>query len=393
MKKQFTTIALAAALTASMLVMTQSAFADEDTILIGGAMSVTGIQAPLDAPALEGIKVAIQEINDAGGIDGKQIEFVNMDSKSDAATSAEVGKQLVDQGVVAIITSSDYDFGGPAARAAQEAGIVGISPCASSPLFGSYMLGDKQFTLSMWNTTMGAAVAEKAVNEDGFKTVYVITDDFIDYTKSLSRYFIDAFEHYGGTVLLEDVFSQGKVDTASLIAHYKGLEETPDFIYFSSYMPDLGTVIKEFRSAGIDTPIYGGDAYDDPALAELLGPEFCNDIVFDTHAFISEDACPGFTKYNDMYKEMFGNDVDAPWSMAGYDVITVLSQTIAAVGTDGAAMAKYMEDTTFDLFTGTLDWSDAATGHEPSKTACMIELVEGEPQFLGWVAPEYLPAI
>ncbi|NLZ93911.1 MAG: amino acid ABC transporter substrate-binding protein, partial [Firmicutes bacterium] len=80
-----------------------------DTIIIGGAMSLTGIQGPLDAPAIEGIKVAVEEINASGGINGKLLEFRNMDSKSDSATAAEVAKQLIDQGAVAIITSSDYD--------------------------------------------------------------------------------------------------------------------------------------------------------------------------------------------------------------------------------------------------------------------------------------------
>lgn len=362
-----------------------------DTILIGGAMSVTGIQASIDAPALEGIAVAVKQINAAGGINGKQVEFINMDSKSDAATSAEVGKQLIDQGAVAIIVSSDYDFGGPAARAAQEAGIVGISPTASSPLFGSEMLGDKQFTLSMWNTTMGSAIAEY-VSEAGYKTAYVITDDFIDYTKSLSRYFVESFEHMGGTVLQEDIFSQGKVDTAALIAHYKALPESPDFIYLSSYMPDLGTIIKEFRTAGIDVPIFGGDAYDDPALFELLGAEHGNDVVWDTHSFISEKSVPGFDEYNKLYKEMYGNDVEAPWSMAGYDAANVLIQTIKEVGTNGAAMAKYMEETTFELMTGTLDWSDAASGHEPNKSAAIVKLEKGKPIFIEWRAPEYLPA-
>ena len=93
-----------------------------DTIIIGGAMSLTGIQGPLDAPAIEGIEVAIDEINASGGINGKMLEFRNMDSKSDPTTAAEVAKQLIDQGAVAIITSSDYDFGGPAAR--PEAGIA-----------------------------------------------------------------------------------------------------------------------------------------------------------------------------------------------------------------------------------------------------------------------------
>lgn len=363
-----------------------------DTILIGGALSVTGIQAAIDAPQIEGIEVAVKEINDAGGIDGKMLEFVNMDSQSDAATAAEVAKQLIDQGAVAIITASDYDFGGPAARAAQEAGIVGIAGTASSPLFSSTMLGDKQFTLSMWNTTMGAAVAEYAYNEMGFDSVYVITDDFIDYTKSLSRYFVESFEHLGGTIVREDIFSQGKVDTAALIAHFKALETQPDFIYISSYMPDLGTLIKEFRTAGIDLPIYGGDAYDDPSFYELLGPEYGNDIMFDTHAYLSEEAVPGFDAYVELYKEVHGKDLDACWSLAGYDVVNVLAQTMAEVGTDGAAMAKYMEDTVFECLTGTIDWSDAEGGHEPDKTACLVELVDAQPVFIKWYGPEYLPA-
>lgn len=362
-----------------------------DKLIIGGAMSVTGIQAPLDSPAMEGIEVAIAEINAAGGINGKQLEFRNMDSKSDSATAAEVAKQLIDQGAVAIITSSDYDFGGPAARAAQEAGLVGISPSASSPLFGSTMLGDKQFTLSMWNTTMGAVMAEKAYNEDALKSAYVITDDFIDYTKSLSRYFVECFKKLGGEVVREDIFSQGKVDTAALIAHYRALPKKPDFIYISSYMPDLGTLIKEMRTAGIDSPIYGGDAYDDPALFELLGPEFGNNVFWDSHSYNSEEAVKGFTEYNAAYKKMFNRDVDAPWSMAGYDVVKVLAAAMKAVGTDGAKMAKYMEDNTFDLLTGKLDWSDAASGHEPNKAAAVMKLVDGKSVFIEWAIPEYLP--
>jgi len=365
--------------------------ADSDVILIGGAMSVTGIQAPLDAPGIEGIQVAVKEINDNGGINGRMLVFENMDSKSDPATASEAAQQMISRGAVAIITSSDYDFGGPAARAAQEAGIVGVSPSASSPLFGSRMLGDKQFTLSMWNTTMGAVIAEKAWN-DGMRSCYVITDDFIDYTKSLSRYFIIAFDRLGGDVMREDIFSQGKVDIAALIANYRALPSQPDFIYISSYMPDLGTIIKEFRTAGIDIPIYGGDAYDDPAMFEVLGPTYGNDIIWATHSFNSEEAVPGFDAYNAAYREMFGRDVDAPWSMAGYDVVMVLAQAmIETDSTDGATMAEWMVNREFNLLTGTLIWSDAATGHEPNKAAAIVELVNGEPVFLFWAKPDYLP--
>jgi branched-chain amino acid transport system substrate-binding protein len=77
--------------------------------------------------------------------------------------------------------------------------------------------------------------------------------------------------------------------------------------------------------------------------------------------------------------------------MAGYDVVMVLAEAMREVGTDGAKMAKYMEEHTFDLLTGTLDWSDAASGHEPNKAAAVIELVNGKPVFIEWVVPDYLP--
>ncbi len=71
----------------------------------------------------------------------------------------------------------------------------------------------------------------------------------------------------------------------------------------------------------------------------------------------------------------------------------VLAQAMEEAGTtDGAEVAKAMEDMTFDLMTGKLDWSDAASGHEPNKAAALVQLTEGKPEFLGWKTPEKLPA-
>lgn len=366
--------------------------AEGDTLLIGAAMCLTGIQAPLDAPALEGAQLAIDDINAKGGILGKQVKLVNIDGKSDAVTVGDAAKQLVADGAVAIITPSDFDFGSPASREAQSAGIVGISPCASSPLFGSSALGDKQFTLSMWNTTMGAVMADKAI-DNNLKSAYVVTDTFIDYTRSLSKYFSDSFTEQGGTILRQDEFEQGKLDPAVFLARYKEFPVKPDVIYISSYMPDLGTLIRAFREAGITVPIYGGDAYDDPALGEGLGADYGNNIFFDTHSFLSEDAVPGYTTFAEAYKTKFKKDLDAPWAMAGWDVVQTLAASMETAGsTDGAAVAKAMEEGTFELLTGKLEWSDAASGHEPNKAACVVELKAGKPVFEGWVIPRKIPA-
>jgi branched-chain amino acid transport system substrate-binding protein len=363
-----------------------------DKIIIGSALCQTGIQAPLDEPALRGAQLAVDELNKNGGILGKQVELVAMDGKSDPVTVGNVAKQLIDEGAAAIIAPSDFDFGGPASQAAQDAGIVGLSPCASSPLYGSAALGDKQFTMSMWNTTMGAVTAEYAYNELGYRSVYVITDDFIDYTKSLSRYFIVAFEHLGGEVIFEDTYTQGQADVSAQLARIKALDKQPDFIYVSSYMPDLALIIRTLRESGVTVPVMGGDSYDDPALFESLGTQYGSDIYFDTHGFMSDEAYPGYSEWAAAYEDKFGEAPEAVWIMPGYDAVMVLAQAMELAGsTDGAAMAKAMEDNTFDLMTGKLDWSDAASGHEPNKAAALVELKAGVPEFLGWKIPEYLP--
>lgn len=361
-------------------------------IIIGSALCQTGIQAPLDEPALRGAQLAVDVLNEKGGILGREVKLIAMDGKSDPVTVGNVAKQLVEQGANAIIAPSDFDFGGPASREAQAAGIVGISPSASSPLYGSKALGDKQFTLSMWNTTMGAVTAEYAYKQ-GLKSVYVITDDFIDYTKSLSRYFIFRFKELGGNVIFEDTYTQGQGDISAQLARIKALPTPPDFIYISSYMPDLALMIRTIRESGIEVPIYGGDSYDDPALFEALGAQYGNNIVFDTHGYLSEEGSAQYPAFAEAYKKKFNKDIDALWVEPGYDVVMVLAQAMEKAGTtDGAKVAKAMETTTFDCLTGQLKWSDAASGHEPNKAAALVELNGGKTKFLGWFIPEKLPA-
>lgn len=364
---------------------------DTSTLLIGGALCQTGIQAPIDEPALRGAQLAVDELNKKGGILGRKVELINMDGKSDPVTVGNVAKQLIDKGAVAIIPPSDFDFGGPASREAQKAGLISISPTASSPLYGSKALGDLQFTLSMWNTTMGATTAEFAYDK-GWRTVYVVTDDFIDYTKSLSRYFMVRFKELGGTVLFEDTYTQGQQDFSAQLARIKALEKLPDFIFISSYMPDLALMIRTIRENGINVPVVGGDAYDDPSLYQALGEQYGNEVYFDTHGYLSAEANPKYPQFAADFKAKFGSEPSETWVLPGYDVVMVMAQAMEKAGsTEGAKVAKAMESMEFDLFTGKLKWSDAASGHEPNKAAAMVSLTKGVPTFLGWVRPVKLP--
>ncbi len=381
-----------AAATQEQAAATQAPAASGDKIIIGSALCLTGIQAPLDEPALRGAQLAVDVINQKGGVLGKQVELIELDGKSDPVTVGNVAVQLIQQGAKAIIAPSDFDFGGPASREAQKAGIVGISPAASSPLYGSKTLGDKQFTMSMWNTTMGAAGAEYAYKKLGYRSVYVVTDTFIDYTKSLSRYFMVAFKNLGGEVMFEDTYTQGAQDFSAQLARIQALEKKPDFLYISSYMPDLGMIIRTIREAGITIPIMGGDSYDDPGLFQAVGPEYGNDIYFTTHSWVSPDTSPEMKAFLDAYKAKYGKDPDAMWVVTGWDVVNILTKAMEIAGsTDGAAMAKAMENTEWNLLTGKLKWSDAASGHETNKESAIVMLKGGVPSFLGWYRPEVIP--
>jgi branched-chain amino acid transport system substrate-binding protein len=367
--------------------------AETGTILIGGALCETGIQNYLDDPGVKGAQLAVEELNKQGGILGRQVEFLNIDGQSDPKIVEKAAEELVAKGAVALVAPCDFDFGSPVSNVAQRAGLVAISTCASSPLYSSTVLGDKQFTLSMWNTTMGAAAAEYAYQDQGWKTVYVVTDDFISYTTSLSQYFIEHFKSLGGTVINEDHYTQGDGNFTAQLERIQALEPKPDFLYFSSYMPDLAMMIQSVRDAGINLPIVGGDSYDDPGFFTALGPKYGNDIYFVTHSWMGSEATQDMSRFLQLYEKKYGTPPETSFVATGWDVVMVLAQAMEkAHSTHGAEVAKAMENTEFNLLTGKLKWSSADKGHEPDIEAALVQIQSGQPSFIGWGKPENLPA-
>ncbi len=382
---------LAASMTAFLLAI--PAYADGHKITFAGALCLTGVQAPLDTPGYNGAQVAVKALNDAGGLLGKEVEFVNIDGKSDPVTVGNAAVELIDKGADLVLAPCDFDFGGPASREAQDAGIVGMSLCASDPLYSSWSLGDKQFTLSMWNTTMGATAADYAYDERGWRTAYVVTDQFIAYTKSLSKYFIEHFQARGGTILLEDTYTNGDNDFSAQLARLQALETKPDVIFISSYGQDIGVIIRSLREVGYDAPVLGGDSYDDPAMIAALGEKLGNDVYFVTHTWMGPEAHPDMPNFIELYTEMHGSPPDTSFVATGWDAVMVLAEAVRIAGTtDGAAVAKALEEGEFELLTGSLSYSDAAGGHAPDKAAVLIEVSGGKPSFLGWRRPANVPA-
>lgn len=368
------------------------AAASESEILIAGSLNLDGEQSAYDALILEGIEVAIEEANDQGGILGQDVVWENLNGASDTTTIANNAEILIERGADAFITPADFDYGSPAARAAQEAGLVGISPGATSPSYGSDALGDKQFTIGYWNTAMGAAAAEWAYEEQGFRNAYVVTYDGLDYTQSLSRYFIESWENIGGNLVAEDSYSGGG-DFSAQLQRLRAEIDNIDVIYISVYNPDLAQFIREIRASGIDTMILGGDGYDGPELSEALGAEFGNNIYYVTHTFLSEEANPAMGEFIDTFTEYKGAAPLSILEALGYDTAWTLMKAMEAAGTtEGDALAEQMRSMEFDLLSGKITWSSAEDGHEPQKETAIVYLEEGQPVFDKWFKPEWTPA-
>lgn len=366
---------------------------EEEPIIIGSSAHLSGWMAVYDGPPRLGVLLAIKHINETGGIMGRPVEFIELDGQTDAAVLGRVTQQLIDEGADVLVAPCDFDFGAAAAQVAQENGIVAISTCASSPMYGSEALGDMQFTLSMWNTTMCAVASEFAYNEMGWRTAYVVTETSTEYHTSLSDLFVKAFEHLGGEIINVDTYVQGDLDASAQVQRYMALPEEPDVLFISSSMPDVGTIVRQFRAAGVETPILGGDSYDNEEFYAAVGDELAHDIYMSTHSWVGDDSAdPKMGEFIELWTEEYGNPPEYAYNTMGWDVVYAFKAGIEAAGTtEGDALAKALEDMVIPGLSGAIDWSTAEEGHYPYKEAFILKVQDGEVSFLYKTMPEWLP--
>jgi branched-chain amino acid transport system substrate-binding protein len=367
---------------------------DGEPIVIGGVFNRTGWMAAYDDPPRSAALLAVKVLNDQGGVLGRPVQLIEIDGKTDPAVVGTATRQLIEQGADLVIAPCDFDIGAPASQAAQEAGLVGTSTCASSPLYGSEVLGDLQFTASVWNNNMAGAAAEWAYNEKGWRTAAVVTDSAYEYTQSLGDLFKESWESLGGEIVSDDAYTAGDEDFSAQIGRLQGLPEQPDVIYISGVAPELATILRQVRAAGIDTPLMGGDTYDDAQLWEALGPDLGNELYFATHSWLGPEAGGNMEEFLSLYREEYGEPPVAGFTAMGWDVVMVYAQAVEQAGsTDGAAVAAAMEELDFDLLSGHMDWSTAAEGHFPDKEVAMVQLQGAKPSFIGWFSVENPPGV
>ncbi|MCL4466940.1 MAG: ABC transporter substrate-binding protein [Chloroflexi bacterium] len=361
-------------------------------IKIGAIYNLTGAQASLDAPSANGAKLAVKEINAAGGVLGRQVELVLYDGKTDAATIGNAATQEIETDkVVAMMGFSDTDMVMAAAPIAAKAGIVFVTSGATSPKLPS-QVPDILFLAAFGDNVQAAAGAEYAYNTLKAKTTYLLIDKGMEYTLLLGKYFKERFTELGGQVVLEDTYQTGDKDFSAQITKVKALGTMPDMLYIASGPDDVGTIVKQFRDAGIGKAIFGGDGYDTPLLVQIAG-KGADNTYFTTHSLM--DASLGTDAVKKLiaaYQAEYNTPPENAFAGLGYDTVKLIVDAIKRAGSVDPKAIRDALQATKDLpsVTGTITFQPGS--RIPQKGVTIILVKDEKFTLAAEVVPEKVPA-
>jgi len=355
--------------------------AGAETLTIGLATAQTGGLAGYDGPVIEGLHIAVDEINAAGGIGGTiKIELIEKDVRSDAAQTAIAVQELADAGVSVIVLPCDADPSLAAIGTVSSAKIPAISTCASSPTLPE-IGGDYMFANFPGDNVQATVSAEWAWGQ-GHKSAYIVYSPDSQYT-TMPLYFADVFEALGGKMLGQDTHSIGQQDFSAIATRIAALDPQPDVIMTSSYEPDFPSMLKALRAAGVTAQLIGSDGIDSPTTFSLGAVG--EGVVFTT----AGHATPGspLEEFNAKYKAATGNDSETVFNAVGYDLIIVIAAAVSAAGsTDPQAIRDALANLE-NVRGATSLITYKGTNGMPVREVTLIRVKGGERELVGQPSP------
>ncbi len=315
-----------------------------DPIPVGLVMSFSGWFQPIDASSVKGAKMAVDEINAAGGVLGRPLSVIEFDNKSDPQLAADGVTDLISKGAKMILLPSDFDFGAGGAYVAQKEGVIAFSG-ASDPKFGVQAIGSMAYSDSTAAQAQGAMLAEWAYNVKGWRNAYVLLDNTISYTKSLCGSFADRWKALAGAagLLGRDTFLNGDASIASQRTRILGLAKKPDFIMFCSYAPGGPSAIRQLRTAGIDAPLLTGESMDGDYWIGSV-PDLSNLYVMDFGSVYGDDSNADVNAFFDRYKAKYGERSDTSYAVRAYSAVQAFARAAQKAGSlDGAKVAAVLD--------------------------------------------------
>jgi branched-chain amino acid transport system substrate-binding protein len=315
-----------------------------DKPVFGLVMSFSGWFQPIDADTIAGAKLAVEEINAAGGVLGQPIEIVEFDNKSEPPLGADGAVDVIGKGAKAILFPSDFDFGAPGAYVAQEKNVIAFSG-ASDPKFGVQGVGPLAYSSSNASQAQGALLAEWAFKDKGWKTAYVLLDNTIAYTKSLCASMGTRWKELVGDagLLGEDTFLNGDASIAAQVTRITSLPQQPDVIFFCSYAPGGPSAIRQMRAAGINGAILTGESLDGDYWIGTV-PDLSNFFVVNYGSKYGDDPDPAVNEFFKRFEAKYGKKADVSYGLRGYSAVQAWAKAANKAGSlEGSKVAAALD--------------------------------------------------
>ena len=299
-------------------------------ILVGEFGSMTGPQATFGQSTHNGIMMAADEVNAAGGISGRKIKILSEDDQSKQEEAANAVTKLISQNsVVAILGEVASSASIAAAPICQSNKVPMITPSSTNDEVTRK--GDYIFRICFTDSYQGEY---QAVFADGWctannkpKNVAILTDIKSDYSQGLAKVFTAKFEALGGKIVGTQSYANGDSDFRSQLTAIKGTN--PSIIFVPGYYTDIGQIAIQARDLGITAPLLGGDGWESPLLIKIGGKAL--EGSFYTNHYFYADPSPVVSSFVQKYKERFGQTPDALAAL-GYDAMKTLADSMKRAG-------------------------------------------------------------
>ncbi len=352
-----------------------------DTIKIGEFASLTGKEATFGISSHEGTLLAIEEINAAGGVLGKQLELLTEDTQSKSGEPATVVNKLISRdGVVGILGEVASSRSLEAAPICQQNKIPMVSPSSTNPKVTE--VGDYIFRVCFIDPFQGTVMANFATKSLKAKKIAVFTDVKSDYSKGLAKFFKEQFVKNGGQIGAELDFNGGDKDFKAQLTAIKATN--PDGVFIPGYYTDAALIAIQAKQLGLNVPLFGGDGWESEKLTEI-GKEAVEGHYFSTH-YSPEVGSEMSRQFVENYRKRWNGKNPDALAACAYDSAIVLVDAIKRAGTtDGPKVRDALAATKdFKAVTGTITLNEQ---RDATKAAVILQVKDGKFKYLETVEP------
>ncbi|AWK50225.1 ethanolamine utilization protein EutJ [Clostridium beijerinckii] len=345
-----------------------------DVIKIGSIGPLSGAAATYGVSVKEGAELLQKEVNDAGGINGKKIQFIFQDDQADPNSAMQAFNKLVDDEKVCAIlggvTSGATLAIAPNATSRQ---IPMITPTGTEPSI-TKVGGEYMFRGCFVDSFQGEVLAKYSSETLKSKTAAVLYNSGSDYSKGIADSFKTKFEATGGTIGEFLTYNDKDTDFKAQLTKIKSLN--PDILVLPDYYNVVGLIAKQARGMGIQSQFLGGDGWESEELTKI-GQDSVNGALYINH-YYSADTDTAVKSFVDSYKKEYNKEPDA-FAALSYDTSKILVKAIEKTGkTDGAAIKDALAGMEMTSVTGNIKFN---SDRSAIKSAAIIK-VDGDKKVL-----------